>query len=186
MRRSGPAAILLAAWAAVGGGCASSTAPRAAAVAAALEAADPGCDLSREEGLSLSRLELSALRALLRLAGDEEGEAAGILGSLERVEVASYRLDGGAACAAEPPIAAVAAELDRAGWWPMVVERDGVGGSWVFARGDAGGELAGLYVIALDGGALEVVRLEGRIDRLLAEAVRDDPATAARLVEGTR
>jgi len=185
MGRRALAAVLFAACAAAGG-CASSTAPRTAAVAASLEAANPGCGLSREEGLSLSRLELSALRVLLRLAGEEEGEAAGILGNLERVEVASYRLDGGAACAVEPSIGAVGAELARAGWRPMVVERGDMGGSWVFALGDAEGELAGLYVIDLDGGALELVRLEGRIDRLLAEAVRDDPATAARLVEGAR
>jgi hypothetical protein len=68
----------------------------------------------------------------------------------------------------------------------MVVERSGAGGSWVFARGDAEGELAGLYVIDLDGGALELVRLEGRIDRLLADAIRVDPGSAAHLVEDAR
>ncbi|MCU0235447.1 MAG: hypothetical protein MUE90_15635 [Thermoanaerobaculales bacterium] len=118
--------------------------------------------------------------------GEDEGEAAGILANLERVEVASYRAAGGNACAAEASIAAVGAELARAGWWPMVVERSGAGGSWVFARGDAEGELAGLYVIDLDGGALELVRLEGRIDRLLADAIRVDPGSAAHLVDDAR
>jgi len=35
--------------------------------------------------------------------------------------------------------------------------------------------LDGLFVVTIDGGELEVVRVEGRIDRLIADAVAEDP-----------
>ena len=40
------------------------------------------------------------------------------------------------------------------------------------------------FVVTIDGGELEVVRVEGRIDRLIADAVAEDPREAAELLAG--
>jgi hypothetical protein len=172
--KQGSLSALMLACAVVTVGCATSRSPNAAAVAWSLEAAQPGCGLIRESRFALSGLGLAAVRTLVRLAGDDD-EATEVLRHLSRVEVATYRVESGATCAGVDSLGGVAQELTRGGWWPMAVERCSSGASWVFARGGSNGALNGLYVIERDGDELEVVRLEGRIDRVIAEAVRDEP-----------
>ena len=96
--------------------------------------------------------------------------------------MATYRADGRVSCAAHGALDRVDRELAAGGWWPMVTEREDEDIVRVFAHGDGGGELDGLYVIEFDGAELEVVRLEGRIERLMAEAVSEDPGSASRLL----
>ncbi len=69
----------------------------------------------------------------------------------------------------------------RIGAWPMVVERDGFDSSWVFGHGDKGGEVDGLLVVEFRGDELEIVRLDGSIDRLMAEAIAEEHSAAGRL-----
>ena len=168
--------------------CASSLGPSAATVAASLQASQPGCRLERESRVSLGGLKLAAVKTLVRVAGDAE-DAAEMLRHITRVEVATYRTAVPGACGDLASLLEIERELTDRGWWTMVTERGDTGGTRVFAHGDrAGGDgdLDGLYVVDLDGGELEVVRLEGRIEQIMAAAVADEPETAARLIEPRR
>ena len=40
-------------------------------------------------------------------------------------------------------------------------------------------------MVTIDGGELEVVRVEGRIDRLIADAVAEDPRDSAEMLART-
>ncbi len=73
----------------------------------------------------------------------------------------------------------------RIGAWPMVVERDGLDSSWVFGHGEKGSDLDGLLVVEFGGNELEIVRLDGAIDRLMAEAVAEEPGEVVRLVRSS-
>ena len=68
----------------------------------------------------------------------------------------------------------------------MVTERDGADATWVYAHGDREGDLDGLFVVELSGTELEVVRLEGHIDRIMAEAVKTDSGAANDFVNQLR
>jgi hypothetical protein len=69
------------------------------------------------------------------------------------------------------------------GWRSMVATADGSEHAWVFSReGDDGG-VTGMLVVALDQTELEVVRLDGDIDRLLTAAVAGDPSTVLGLAD---
>lgn len=165
-------------------GCASSRGPDSAHVRATLERAQPGCELERTERIRLGGLKLAAVKFLVRISDDEE--SADTLSNLRRVEVASYRAVTPPGCAGIGSLGNLGPELVNLGWWPMVSERDGSESSWVFAHGDAEGDLDGLFVVTMDAGELEVVRLEGRIDRILADAVAEEPDRAGLLVDPAR
>lgn len=165
--------------------CASSVGPSASAVAASIETSAPGCRVSQESRISLAGLKLAIVKSLAKMSGEAE-EAGAILDQISRVEVATYRADGRVSCAAHGALDRVDRELSAGGWWPMVAQREDTELVRVFAHDDGDGELDGLYVIEFDGDALEVVRLEGRIERLMAEAVSEDPGSASVLLAPAR
>lgn len=165
-------------------GCASSSAPKAAQVRAAYEEVSPGCRLEHEERLTLSGLKLAVVKRLVRLSNDED--AVGMLSNLRRVEVATYRVVTPEECAEVGALDRIKREMMSSGWRPMVIERDRLEASWVFSHSDAEEGLDGLFVVTIDAGELEVVRLEGRIDRLLADAVADDPDHASVIADLAR
>ena len=179
------ASVLSALVVVVQAACASSIGPSAAAVAASIETSAPGCRVSQESRISLAGLKLAVVKMLAGLSGEAE-EATAILDQISRVEVATYRADGWVSCTAHGALDRVDRELSAGGWWPMVAERGDADMVRVFAHGDGGGDLDGVYVIEFDGDELEIVRLEGRIERLMAEAVGEDPGSTSRFFEPAR
>lgn len=165
-------------------GCSSSTGPNAAYIVTAIEGTSPECRLERESRMAVGGIKMSALKTLVKLSG--ENDAAELLDSMKRVEVATYRVSPSSECGLDSPVAPFGDTLVARGWWSMVMQRDGTDASWVYAHGDREGDLDGLFIVELDGSELEVVRLEGRIDRLMAEAVKSDPAEAGKLTEFAR
>lgn len=165
-------------------GCTSSRAPDGARVRAAFERDHSGCRFERTEQFRLGGLKLAAVKFLVRSSDDED--ITDMLSNLECIEIANYRAVTPRECATVDSLGDLGRELADLGWWPMVSERDGSESTWVFARGDAEGDLSALFVVTLAADELEVVRLEGRIDRILEEAVADDPHSAAEVVNPVR
>jgi hypothetical protein len=163
------------------GGCAHSGSPRAATVANSIQMEQPQCSLERESHLALSGLSLSATKALVKLA--DEDEAAQILDGLKRVELATYLVAGGDQCRDLTDLGTVEAELFQQGWTLVVREQDAGEATWVFMSENESGTIDGLYVVTFDRRELEIVRLEGRIDEILAEAIAETPARAAEIVK---
>jgi hypothetical protein len=162
------------------GGCAHGGGPRAASVANAIEADLAQCHLERESHISLGGISMFAVKTLVKLAGDPD--TAQFLGDVKRVEQATYRVIDSETCPDLTQRGRFESELGRAGWQLMVTEKDDCAASWVFSRARNDGSISGLYVVTLDRYELEVVRLEGRIDEILAEAIKEEPERAADMV----
>lgn len=150
--------------------CASSG-PFAGDVASMVDPGTPGWRLEREEHLVFGRLTLAFARAVVRLADEEE--AAHILDGVRRVEVASYRVVRQGE-STDGAFRDLAARLSQTGWDPVVQTQDGSQTTWVMQHAGADGRLDRLLVLDLDGCSLEVVRLDGDMERVLAEALAED------------
>jgi hypothetical protein len=174
----------LALFAVVSAGCTSSAGPNAAKIATAIERASADCRLERESRIALSGIKMSAVKTLVKLSG--ETDAMQLLESMKRIEVATYRVPPESGCGDGIRAAPFGDTLAGSGWWPMVTERDGADSSWVYAHGDREGDLDGLFVVELDGTEIEVVRLEGHIDRIMAEALKTDSGAAGAFVAQLR
>ena len=174
-------AILLAAV--VSSGCA--TAATSSSIAEALESTLPECRLERDSTMVLGRTSLALLRGLSGIADDElDDDAREILRGVRRIEVTSYRSARACEVVSAPP--QVSRQLAADGWHAMIAAVEDEGElSWVFTREGPDGGTSGMLVIALDQEELEVVRLDGDIDRILLAAVEDDPE-AARAIVGAR
>jgi len=169
--------------AAAAAACASTSAtPSASRIARAVEVSAPGCRLELEEHIHLGRFTLALVRGVLRLTGDADSDEAALLHQIHRVEVASYRVHPGSGNGLPRSLKELERVLAIDGMVPVVRERDSDRQTWVLAKDDGRGGLSELMVVDLDDDALEVVRLEGHIDRLLARAVELDPDAAAAMV----
>jgi len=171
-------AILLAAAAAAG--CASATTSRS--VAKTLELALPECRLERDSTMVLGRTSLALLRGLSGIAGDElDADTREILRGVRRIEVTSYRAGTGCrALGAAPP---VSRQLAADGWHAVIAAVEDEGElSWVFTREGPDGGTSGMLVITLDQKELEVVRLDGDIDRILLAVAEENPAAVPALI----
>lgn len=149
--------------------------PSAARVRAHLERSLPGVRFHRSEHVRLGRFTMALVRGLVRVAAVEDRETRQIVGSIRRVEVATYRVDG----SFEADAVRVPPDLERrlagGGWQPLVREREEGSLSWVFVKSDEEGAIRNLYVVALDPDELTVVDLAGSLDELMAAAIADDP-----------
>jgi hypothetical protein len=169
--------------AAASSACASGgTTPSASRIARAVEVSAPGCRLEIEEHIRLGRFTLALVRGAVRLAGEADSDEAALLRQIHRLEVASYRIHPGRSDGTPRSLPELERVLAIDGMQPVVRERDSHEQTWVLARDDGRGGLSELVVVELDDDALEVVRLEGHIDRLLAKAVEQDPDATAALV----
>jgi hypothetical protein len=177
LRRTVTLAPLLIAVTAVAG-CA--TARTSSQVAGSFVASAPGCALERESRLVLGRASMAIVRGLAGLADDEmDEETREILRGVRRVEVVTYRV--GPECDFRHP-PALPSRLTDQGWRAVVSTAEGAGeSSWVLTRQGPDGVTSGMLVVALDHHELEVVRLDGDIDRVLVAATADDPSTVRRL-----
>jgi hypothetical protein len=175
-----PILIVVAATAAPG--CA--TARTASQVADNFVASSPGCAFERESRLVLGRASMAVVRGLAGLAGDDlDEQTREILRGVRRVEVVTYSV--APECDFRDTSPALPVRLTEQGWQPVISTADGPGeSSWVLTRQRANGGTSGMLVVALDHHELEVVRLDGDIDRVLVAATADDPSTVRQLFDG--
>jgi hypothetical protein len=160
-------------------GCATSSTVQD--VATTIEGDLGGGHLERESHIRIGGLTMAMARGIARMAADLESEERAALRSVRSVEVATYRVHGAPTEGGPPSLRQVETRLMRQGWQPMVRERDGHESTWVWVKGDPEGRLRGIVVVDYDGSELEVVRVRGRLDRVLAEAMADDPDSAVEI-----
>jgi hypothetical protein len=145
-----------------------------------LESTDPTCDLEVEEELRLGPTKLWLVRRVAAMTDDVDEEAKAILDGLRRVEVGSYRIVGETdGCTVSGRLVT---HLLDAGWLQAARMQDGSGESLVLHRSDENGDLDALLVVEIDGGTVELVRLEGRIGEVLAAAIAGQPDRATSLL----
>jgi len=157
-------------------------APSVASVRWELEQQLPGVRFERESHIRLGRLTMALAKPIVRWALDEDDEARVIVSNIKRVDVGVYRV------VALPDPSELQLDfrfeqrLAANGWTLVVHERDDADRTWVFTREDKEGKIRGLFVAAFDEEELTLVSLDGRIDRVLAAALADDPGELADLL----
>jgi hypothetical protein len=135
-----------------------------------------------EEHVHLGRFTLGLIRGIVRMVpGEVEGRE--ILNEIHRVDVASYRVSS------LPDLDRIQGrtrfedQLARDGWTMAVRTREKDERTWLFTRADADGAMRNLFVVTLEGDELTLVRIDGRLDRALAEAIALEPKKAVRKIK---
>jgi len=142
----------------------------------------PEARFERQESFHLGRLSMGLIRGIVRLVpGEVEGRE--IVSSLRRIEVATYRVSS------LPDLDRIQGEtrfedqLARDGWSMAVRTREEGSHAWIFLRSDEAGALRNLFVVALEEDELTMVRIDGRLDHALAEAIALEPKDAVRRIK---
>lgn len=163
-------------------GCAGST-PSVDTVGWEIQRRFPEARFEREEHFHLGRVKMGLVRTLVRMVpGQVEGQE--FLSRIHNVEVATYRVRS------MPDLDRLASDtrfekqLAQSGWTPMIRTREEDERAWVFVRTDQDGALRNLFVVNLESDELSLVRIDGRIDQALAEAIADHPKKAVATVTG--
>jgi hypothetical protein len=142
-----------------------------------LERRFPQARFEPEEHVHLGRFTMGLLHGVVRLAAHDEDDREGVamFRQIDAVDVASYKvhnlpsLDG---LAADPRFDR---ELRKHGWSQLVRTHEADESTWVYVRGTEDGGLNNLFVVSLEKDELTLVRVDGRLDRVLAMAMAEHP-----------
>jgi hypothetical protein len=149
--------------------------PSAETVRLHLESEVPGAEFRRDSHVRLGRFTMALAKGVMRVVAFEDKETRNALSHIKRVDVASYEV------VAMPELDSISLpgrferRLTRLGWYPMVKTREEDSRTWVYYREDGAGSISNLYIVELDSAELTVIDLAGRLDRLTAELVAEDP-----------
>lgn len=155
-------------------------APSLADIRHTFESSSPSCRLDVEEELILGRTKLWFVRRLVGMVDDVDPQSRALLDGLRRIEVGSYRVrDDADGC---PAPRGFEADLMECGWIRTARWQDESGWGIILQRVDADDRIDGMLVLDVSANTVEIVRLEGRIQDVLAAAVRADPASTGRLL----
>jgi hypothetical protein len=143
----------------------------------------PEARFEREEHFHLGRVKMGLLRGLVRMVpGKVEGQK--FLSRIHSVEVATYRVHSLPDLDRLTSDTRFERQLAQNGWTPMVRTREENERAWIFVRTDPDGALRNLFVVNLDGSELSLVRVDGRIDQVMAEAIAAHPKKAVETMKG--
>jgi hypothetical protein len=138
----------------------------------------PEARFEPEEHVHLGRFTMGLLHGVVGLAAahDEDGrEGAEIVRQIHAVDVASYKVHN------LPSLDGLAAdsrfdrELRKHGWSQLVRTHEANESTWVYVRGTQDGVLDNLFVVSLERDELTLVRVDGRLDRMIAMAMAEHP-----------
>jgi hypothetical protein len=144
----------------------------------------PEAHFEPECHIRLGRLTLGLVRGIAHLADPGDPDIAP-LHHIRHIEVATYRVRS------LPDLekhledqTAFEQALARNGWTMALRERDHTSRTWMFLRFDDHEALRDLYVVALEPDELTLVRLDGHLDRAMAESIADNPRKLAKEIGG--
>jgi hypothetical protein len=138
----------------------------------------PEARFDPDEHVHLGRLSMGLVHGIVRLAArhdDDAKDGMEIVDQIQSVDFASYKVH------ALPDLDRLAEDsrferrLAENGWTPMVRTREKNERTWVYVRIDPTGSFRNLFVVSLEGDELTLVRVDGRLDRVVALAMAKDP-----------
>jgi hypothetical protein len=142
----------------------------------------PEARFQREARVRLGRISLGLIRGVVRMVpGEVEGQQ--FLNAVHRVDVATYRVSSLPDLDRIQGDTRFADQLADAGWTMVVRTREADENAWVYLRSDEAGIMRSLFVVALETDELTLVRLDGRLDQALVEAIAREPKRAARTIK---
>ncbi len=175
MKRSLVGFAVLLSLASLLAGCGGS--PTVSEVRWELERRFPEARFDPEEHVHLGRFTMGLLHGVARLAAHDEDARDGVemFRQIRSVDVATYKVHG------LPDLDHLAADtrferaLQRNGWSQLVRTREKDESTWVYVRGTEDGGFDNLFVVSLEKDELTLVRVDGRLDRMLAMAMAEHP-----------
>ncbi len=129
----------------------------------------PAGRLSGGHALAFGPLTLGLARGVV---GSDDPATAAALRHVRGVAVGTYAI-GGPLGTADLALPRAMERITDRGWAPVVVSRDDSTATFVFAR-QPGDVLRDLLVVSFDDGELTLVRLSGRLDAAVLEALQSD------------
>jgi hypothetical protein len=166
------AAVLLLAAVGTSSGCL--WAPNLARVRRDLEAQMPGVSFDKEIELSLGPVSLLFARLIVGVVPEAQ-EARGYLRDVSRVEVGVYNTDELPATRNVTTPKELTNLIENEGWEMAVRVRDEDEMMWLLYRID-GDTIKELYVVVLNEEELVLVKIKGRLERLVAHALTESGA----------
>ena len=148
--------------------------PSAETVRQIIEREVPGAQLRRTSHVHLGRFTLGLVKGVMRLVAFDDAETRRTLSHVQRVDIADYEILSMPEADFELTDS-FHGKLERHGWYPMVKVREEDSRTWIYYREDGVGSISNLYIVELDSTELVVIDLAGRLDRLTAELIADDP-----------
>ncbi len=152
--------------------------PTASAIRWEIERQLPGIQFERETNIRLGRFTMALVKKVARLAAKEDQEDLAMLSHIRKVNVASYRVEESSDHATFDALDLddrFERRLASHGWENMMRVREDDERTWIFYRTGPNDSIRNLFVVTLDAYDLTVIGIEGRLDRLVAEALADDP-----------
>jgi len=156
--------------AAAGGGM-----PDCRAVYREIERELPGAEFERESHIRLGRVAMAFVKPIARLALDNDEVPMNYLSAIKKVDIATYQVVDLPETPGTATILSIESRMLENGWIKMLREREDNDNTWVFLRHRQDGSIRGLLVIELDARELNIIGVEGRIDKILAEAIAEEP-----------
>lgn len=157
------------------GTLACSESPSVTAVRHDIESRIPEARFEKEFHLRLGRVALGMIKPFARIALDEGDEEMDWLHAVKRVEVGTYRVVSLPDTMTLEPPPDLRRGLEKNGWSTLVRTKEDGETTLVLIREDQEGEIRGLFVLELDDSEMIMVSLEGRLSRVMAEALADEP-----------
>ena len=134
-----------------------------------LERNNPDLNFEKEIEITLGPLSLGFFRVVSLFVPDTRAARA-VMKEIDRVKLAVYRVKSPSSAASLHLPAQVQNMLGGAGWEVLIKARDDHEVLWLLYR-MRGESLRDFYLIVLDNSELVLVRLEGRLERLIVAAI---------------
>ncbi|MCC7264182.1 MAG: DUF4252 domain-containing protein [Candidatus Latescibacteria bacterium] len=131
----------------------------------------PEIGFEKEVELGLGPLSMWCIRSLCLLAPNS-GEARGYLGEVDQVQVVAYRTLTSPSLASFQLPPRLQHTLKDQGWELVIKSREKGEITWVFCRVHHQA-ICGLYVVSLDPEELVLVRVDGNLEQMAAQAVEN-------------
>lgn len=146
-------------------------APSLAAVRKEIQRQIPGANFEKEFEITLGPLSLAFARTIARMVPDAR-EASGYLADVSRIELAVYKTES-MPRHLDLTMPERLQDMQEAEGWELAVKvRDDNEVVWVLYRLEQD-RIKEFYIVVLDDEELVLVRAQGRLERLLARALKD-------------
>ncbi len=164
-------------------GCAGGGSPSVDTVRWEIQRRFPEARFEPEEHFHLGRVKMGLLRGLVRMVpGKVDGQE--FLSRIHGVEVASYNVHSLPDLDRLGDETRFESQLARAGWSLAIRTREENERVWMFVRAAEDGGMRNLFVVNLESDELTLVRIDGRIDQALAQAIAAHPKKAVATMKG--
>jgi hypothetical protein len=182
-RHRGPIVLALSLLLALQLGACKAT-PSVDEVRAEIEERFPGASFEPDVHLRLGPIGMGLVHWLAGMAGEPNDKNLAMARAIRRVEIATYKVRSLPAADEMRWSPGFERRLAQAGWTAVLRVAEQGDRTWLFYRGDQGAAISDLYLVALDGDELALIRINGRLDRLFAEAVAAHPKKLMQLAAG--